>query len=137
MADELLTGKEGEVKWTPSGGSEIDVRVIDFSITQKSSIIDGTDSGSTTYREKEPGKFVDWSGNLTMFLWGAIDEIPINVISAATFNVETTKSITTRAGNIIITEVTENVPVEAEEAVKITVNFEGSGTLTKVNTAPA
>ena len=134
MADELITGSTGELEWTPDGGSLITVRVIDWSITRTVPIIDGTDSGSGAYREKEVGKRTDWKGSLTMFLRSGIDDIPLDKTAAATFTVEDTKATITRAGTIIVTETTETVNVEAEEAVKITVNFEGSGALTLVNT---
>lgn len=132
MADNVINGKEGVISLDAS-----DVDVTAFTITETGGTIDVTDGSDAAggYRAKQPGKFKVWSGtaDVLMKVGQVLDELNTSLAFIGT--AETTTATITYTGNISITEIVDTIPVEAEEAVKHTINFEGLSTLVKVNTA--
>ena len=124
---DVVTGKQGTVS---IAGAATDVT--SFSITETGGTLDVTDSSFAAggYRGKEPGKFKQWSGTLEYILDIADPTLALNVVTAF---VGTAITGVTYTGSVCLTEVTDTIPVEAEEVVKVTVNFEGLGALTKAN----
>ena len=124
---DVVTGKSGTVS---VGGAATDVT--NFTITETGGTLDVTDSSfaASGYRGKEAGKFKQWSGTFEYILDIADPTLATN---AALAFVGTAITGVTYTGSICITEVTDTIPVEAEEVVKVSVNFEGLGALVKAN----
>lgn len=131
-ASDVVTGKEGKIS---IDSNDIDVTL--FTISRTSGVIDVTDSSAADsgYRLKLPAKFTDWNGTAEAFLKVGDPEISINSVLPFVGTAETTAGTVTYTGNIFVTEITDNIPVEAEEAAKVSFTFEGSGALTIVNSA--
>ena len=126
---DVVTGKSGAVTL------DAVARVLtSFAITETGSTLDVTDSSDSAsgYRAKEIGKFKQWSGTLEYILKIADATIALNTSVAF---IGTAVGGVTYTGDVSFTEVTDTIPVEAEEVVKVTVNFEGLGVLTKANSA--
>jgi len=131
MSGLVITGKEGVISI-----DAVEVDVVSFAITTSGATLEATDGSDAAagWRNKLPGKFKQWSGTAEIILKVAIDDYDIVNTSAAFIGTaETTQGTVTYTGAINITEVVDNIPVEAEEVAKVTINFDGLSTLTKAN----
>jgi len=128
---DVITGVEGSIS---IDATDIDITL--FTINTTGAVIDVTDTSSSGWRTKLPGKFKQWTGTAEVYKKVGTAELEPNVSYAFIGTAETTNGTVTYTGNISITEIVDNVPVEAEEAAQVTFNFEGLGALTKVSTSP-
>jgi len=130
-AGNVITGVEGVVSLDAQ-----EIEVTQFTITTTGGTLDTTDGGSGEWRSKLPGKRKMWTGTVEVFMKVAEGDLVANTTIAFIGTAETTLGTKTYTGSASITEIVETVPVEAEEAAKVTFNIEGLGALTIVNTAP-
>lgn len=114
----------------------VEYEVTNFNVSVSGSTIGVTDGSdrATGFRRKLPGKFKEWSGDAELFL--KIGDAEIECNSDLAF-VGTAETGVTYTGQICVTEVGDAIPVEAEEAVQVSISFEGLGALTKANPAVA
>lgn len=130
MAALVYTGKEGSITVDATA-----VEVTSFAITETGGTLDITDGSDAAggYRAKAPGKFKEWSGTVEVLLKAGVDEFAVNA-AAAFVGIGTNSTGTlTYTGEVVVTEIVDTIPVEAEEVVKQTINIEGTGALVKVN----
>lgn len=131
-AGDNISGKEGTIS---IDGTSYDVTSFDVSVT--GSTIDVTDSADSNsgWRRKIVGKFKEWSGTAEMFLKLGEAAPGANVEGEFVGTAQATSGTVTYTGQINVVDIGDSIPVEAEEAVKVTMSFDGLGALTKINSA--
>lgn len=133
----VITGKNGVLKSGTSGtayGSLTDVRIKNWSVTISGGVIDVTDSQSGDARNKVGGKRYEWSGSAEAILRAGDSELVVNqVYSLALVAEDTTGDEVYWIGDAVITSLGVSTPIEGEDVVSKTINFSGTGSLTKVD----
>jgi predicted secreted protein len=127
----VITGKTGKLK-TGSAvmGTAEEYEVTDIAVTVSGGTIDVTDSGAGRWRKKVPGKYASWSGTASAFIKAGVTPLLINTVYNLHFLAESSLGDEKYwSGEAVVTEVGVSIPVEGEDAVKVTFNFEGTGEL--------
>lgn len=130
-----ITGKNGTLKTGNSSlGSATEKKITDWSFDEQGGVIDVTDSGSTDSREHVPGKRTTTSGSFSAFhLFGETELVVNTEYEAHLVEDDTTGDEVYWSGKIIITSRGLSVPIEGEDAVKISYGFTASTKLAKTD----
>lgn len=135
----VINGAKGTLKQGASLETATEIPVIDISITQTASTIDTTDSSNTSgYRDKISAKFTDWNGSANAFLKDGDTELVVGeqyhlFIMAS----DETSNEVYWEGDVFITKIGFDIPIVGDDVVKRSIEFEGSGALTKVDNTGA
>lgn len=130
-----ITGKNGTVKTGNSTlGSATEYQVTDWSLDISGGTIDVTDSASTDWREKVVGKRKSASGSFSAIMQYGETDLALNTSLEAHFMTEDTSGDEVYySGAICITSMGVSTPIEGEDAVKKSFNFEFLGAVTKTD----
>lgn len=132
-----ITGKNGTVKTgNATLGSATEYKVTDWSMNIEGGTLDVTDSGSTTYRDKLPGKRLTAAGSFSALVVYGETELALNTSLEAHFLLDdTTGDEVYWSGAICITSMGLSVPIEGEDVVKKSYNFESLGAMTRTDSS--
>ena len=134
-----ITGKAGTVKTgNATLGSAVEYNVTDWSLDISGGTIDVTDSASADWREKVVGKRKSASGSFSAIMQYGETDLAINTSLEAHFLADDTSGDEVYySGSICITSMGISVPIEGEDAVKKSYNFEFLGAVTKTDASAA
>lgn len=127
-ATDKITGKDGTVTYNST-----QIAITDFSVTVEGDVQDVTDSSSASagWEENIPNGFRRWSGSFSGFV---LDGTATPTIAGAAASlVLLAETGVTWTGNAILNSKTIDSKVKGTDAVKMTVNFTGTGALTEAN----
>lgn len=132
-----ITGKNGTVKTgNATMGSATEYKVTDWSLNIEGGTLDVTDSESTTYRTKLPGKRLSASGSFSALVNYGETELSLNSVVEAHFLLDDTSGDEVYwSGQICITSMGISVPIEGEDVVKKSYNYEALGTMTRTDSS--
>lgn len=137
----VITGKNGTLKKGTKDaayGTLTEVSIKNWSMNVTGGAIDVTDSQSGDARSKVPGKRYEWSGSAEAVLKAGDNDLMVNQeYSAALVAEDTSGDEVYWIGNVIITSFGVTTPIEGEDVVTKSINFVGSGTVTKVDNTAA
>lgn len=115
-------------------GSATEFPIVSVNLSHKiSGVIDVTDSASTLgYKDKTAGKYTEWMGSAEAIVKEGETELTVG----ATVEIHVMASDESGnelywSGTAIITGIDYSIPVTADDVVKRTLSFEGTGVLTK------
>lgn len=130
-----ITGKGGTVKLgNATLGSAVEYKVLSWNLSIENSAIDVTDAGSGDWREKVPGKRNSASGSFEAIMRYGETDIAVGTSIEAHFLADDTSTDEVYySGAITVTSFGISVPVEGEDVVKKSYNFEALGTITKTD----
>jgi len=128
-----ITGKAGTVKTgNATLGSATEYQVTDWSLDISGGTLDVTDSGSGDWREKVVGKRKSGSGSFSAIMQYGETDLAINTEIEAHFLCDDTSGDEVYySGKICITSMGISVPVEGEDVVKKSFNYEFLGLIAK------
>jgi hypothetical protein len=128
MTGDVITGILGTISF---GSTPTAVKITKWSLKKSASPINVSDNGSAGFEEFKPAKNIGWTGSFTGFMRVGVTPPAINSIVAFSGVADTGS---TYSGNVIITEEGFDVDTVGGNAVQVSRNFTGTGTLTEVHT---
>ena len=126
-ATDKISGHEGTFTYDST-----EMYITTFSLSVAGSTKDVTDSSCSTWKEKIPSGFKEWSGTVEGFV---IDGTATETVgAAAATGIFLAETGVTWTGSCIITSKDISLTVDGGDAVKISLSVEGTGALTESNT---